>query len=483
MADQAPVAGAPVSGFAAEQIEMAQVPAPAGALDALNPNDAAAAAPIPGNGHAAAAFQAPDTEAPHNGPDDAAPANGPATPGISFIEPSVRHARPGIAFAEPAPHKPPVAEAPAQPPQGPSAEEAAKLAEAKEKAKALDLTEHMMSVEEVAAKYSTAVDAAAPARSPGLTAAEAAKRLVEYGPNALTPPKKRSPILRYLDFLMGLFNLLLIGAGVLTYVVYAVDPANNYQNVYTGAILFAVAFINAFVEFIQEAKSQAALEGFMNLIPSKAFAIRDGKLENVSAAELVVGDVVVIKMGDKTPADVFLYSCTDMKVDNSSLTGESEPQDRKVKNSHENPLEATNLAFNGSLVVNGEGYGIVVRTGDKTVIGQIASLTNNEKKGKSPMAHEIEMFVYKIAGIAFVFAVVFFLIGLLGKKSGVAFSLNFAIGILVAFVPQGLPSTVTMLLSIAARRMATKNVLVKDLQGVETLGALTLLATDKTGGW
>lgn len=153
--------------------------------------------------------------------------------------------------------------------------------------------------------------------------------------------------------------------------------------------------------------------------------MREGKLETIGAADLVLGDVVVIKMGDKTPADVLLYSCSDMKVDNSSLTGESEPQDRKVKNSMENPLEASNLAFNGSLVVNGEGYGIVVRTGDKTVIGQIASLTANEKKGKSPMAHEIESFVYKIAGIAFVFALVFFLIGLLAKKSGIAFALNF----------------------------------------------------------
>jgi sodium/potassium-transporting ATPase subunit alpha len=238
------------------------------------------------------------------------------------------------------------------------------------------------------------------------------------------------------------------------------------------------------------------------MIPSKASVIRDGKTEVIPAADLVLGDIVVAKMGDKTPADILLFSCSDMKVDNASLTGESEAQDRKVANSFENPLEASNLSFNGSLVVNGEGFGIVVRTGDKTVIGQIASLTNNEKKQISPMAHEIggwimrlrlshkgipygvlpaEQFVYKIAAIAMVFAIVFFLIGLLGKKSGIAFSLNFAIGILVAFVPQGLPSTVTMLLSIAARRMAAKNVLVKDLQGVETLGALTLLATDKTG--
>jgi sodium/potassium-transporting ATPase subunit alpha len=120
-----------------------------------------------------------------------------------------------------------------------------------------------MTLDAVAAKYDTSINLAAPAKSMGLTSAEAAKRLVENGPNALTPAKKRSPFLRYLDFLLGLFNLLLLGAGALTYIVYGVDPVNNFQNVYTGAILFAVAFINAFVEYIQEAKSQAALEGFM----------------------------------------------------------------------------------------------------------------------------------------------------------------------------------------------------------------------------
>ncbi|KAI9002514.1 hypothetical protein DFJ74DRAFT_695887 [Hyaloraphidium curvatum] len=400
----------------------------------------------------------------------------PQRPGLAFQEP-VQPAKPQLVVPpEPVPHVNGAAVAPAEAPEAKAAAEAAK-----EKAKALDITEHLMTPEEVAAKYSTAINLTTPAQSPGLTTAEATKRLVEYGPNALTPPKKRHPILRYLDFLSGLFNVLLIGAGVLSYIVYAVDPANNFQNVYTGAILFAVAFINAFVEYIQEAKSQAALESFKNLIPSKAMAMRDGRLETIGAADLVLGDVVLVKMGDKTPADVLLFWCSDMKVDNSSLTGESEPQDRKINNKQENPLEATNLAFNGSLVVNGEGYGIVVRTGDKTVIGQIASLTNNEKKGQSPMSHEIETFVYKIAALAGIFGITFFLIGLLGKKMGISFSLNFAIGILVAFVPQGLPSTVTMLLSIAAKRMAQKQVLVKDLQGVETLGALTLLATDKTG--
>jgi len=175
-----------------------------------------------------------------------------------------------------------------------------------------------------------------------------------------------------------------------------------------------------------------------------------------------------------------------MKVDNSSLTGESDPQSRNPINEHKNPLEASNLAFNGSLVVNGEGYGLVIRTGDNTVLGQIAGLTAGEDSGKSPLSREIDDFVKIIATIAISTAIVFFLIGYFAVyrskgSSGISSTLNFAVGVFVAWVPEGLPATVTMLLTIAAKRMAAQNVLVKDLTGVETLGAITLLATDKTG--
>jgi len=203
------------------------------------------------------------------------------------------------------------------------------------------------------------------------------------------------------------------------------------------------------------------------------------------AANLVPGDVVYVRMGDKIPADFYVFSAGDFKVDNSSLTGEAEPQDRTCHNTYENPLEATNLAFNGTLTVAGEAYGVVIRTGDQTVLGQIANLTQGEAKRESPLSEEINTFVKLISLIAVSTAIIFFVVAILKSNAEpsvrVAYALNFAIGVLVAWVPQGLPATVSMLLTIAAKRMATKQVLVKDLQGVETLGAITLLATDKTG--
>ncbi|KAJ3308162.1 hypothetical protein HDV04_001716, partial [Boothiomyces sp. JEL0838] len=193
------------------------------------------------------------------------------------------------------------------------------------------------------------------------------------------------------------------------------------------------------------------------------------------------GDIVYIRSGDKIPADLFLFASTDIKVDNASLTGEAEAQERGVNNAHKNPLEAHNLLFNGTLCVNGEGYGIVIRTGDHTVIGQIAFLTSSEERRVSPMNQEINFFVYTIAAIAAVVALTFFFVAKFARGNTWAYAFNFAIGTFVSFVPEGLPATVTILLSLAAKKMAGRNVLVKDLQGVETLGAITLLATDKTG--
>ncbi|KAJ3280654.1 hypothetical protein HDU79_011482, partial [Rhizoclosmatium sp. JEL0117] len=250
----------------------------------------------------------------------------------------------------------------------------------KKDGKSVSVTEHLLSIQDVASKYSVDVNEGKPQDSQGLTAAEAAKRLLENGPNMLTPPKKRHWILRFLDILMGLFNLMLLVSGVLCYVLLGINYAANYQNTYLGAILLGVALMNAAIEFYQEQKSAAILDSFLNLIPTQCYVIRDGKTTQISAKELVLGDVVVVRSGDKIPADLLVIGSTELKVDNSSLTGEADPQERQKRNTFENPLEATNLVFNGTLAVAGNGYGIVIRTGDNTVIGQIASLTSNEER-------------------------------------------------------------------------------------------------------
>ncbi|KAJ1883105.1 hypothetical protein H4R99_000924 [Coemansia sp. RSA 1722] len=349
-----------------------------------------------------------------------------------------------------------------------------------EKAKNVDITEHLMSLDEVCAKYSVKVNASRPQDSCGLQEHQAADLLAQNGPNTLTPPKRKSGLQKFLICLSSLFNLMLIAAGILEYILLAIDFKNNKANIYMGAILIVVAFLNAAVEWYQQRKSENTLAALLKMIPAKTHVVRDGKLASVPSADVVVGDVLFLRMGDKVPADCYVFAGSDLKVDNSSLTGESEPQERGPGNTHRNPLEATNMAFNGTLAVGGSAYAIVVRTGDGTVLGQIAGLTAGEEKTESPLTREIASFVRIIACVAMFTAVVFFATGM-GLYKDFPFAINFAIGTFVAWVPEGLPATVTMLLTIAAKRLASENVLVKDLQGVETLGAVTLLATDKTG--
>lgn len=278
--------------------------------------------------------------------------------------------------------------------------------------KHVDITEHLMSSSECAALYNTRISITKASDSKGLTSEQAMQLLINHGPNVLTPPKKRHPFLKYLDCVVQLFNLLLILAGILDYILLAIDYKANFPNTYLGAILIGVSLLNAFIEFYQEQKSLALLDSFLSMVPAKCMVIRDGKVHQIDASDLVVGDVVLVRMGDKVPADICLYSASDLKVDNSPLTGECDPQERGPVNTQKNVLEAENILFNGTLAVSGEGYGIVVRTGDNTVLGQIAGLAANEVKDPSPLSQEISEFVKIIATIAFITAVVFFGIGL-----------------------------------------------------------------------
>ncbi|KAF8655874.1 hypothetical protein AX16_002957 [Volvariella volvacea WC 439] len=348
----------------------------------------------------------------------------------------------------------------------------------------VDIDEHRHTFSELEEALGTSIDIKDPSQSYGLTDDEAKARFEKYGPNVLTPPKKKSALRKFIDRLLTMFNILLMVAGVLLYILLGIDVESNFQNSYLGAILICVAFLNAGIDFFQIQRSEAILASFLAMIPPTCRVVRDGTLSSAQASTLVKGDAVLLRVGDKVPADLLLFSATDLKVDNSSLTGESEPQERRPlpNGSSARPVEAENLVFNSTLVVNGEGWGIVLRTGDHTFIGQIAKLTGNETGNESPLAREIGRFVMTISCIAITFAVTFFIVGITTVYEGkVAPTFTFAVSILVAFVPEGLPSVVTMLLSIAAKRMAAQNVLVKDLQGVETLGSLTLLATDKTG--
>jgi len=343
--------------------------------------------------------------------------------------------------------------------------------------KELEVDDHKISVEELYKRYSTDLNR-------GLTSAKAKSNLERDGPNALTPPPKTPEWVKFLQCLFGGFALLLWTGAVLCFVAYTIQALTLEEppddNLYLGIVLTTVVVITGVFSYYQESKSSSIMESFANLVPQYALCVRDGEKVTIKAEELVVGDIVEIKFGDRVPADVRVLEARSFKVDNSSLTGESEPQARTPEFTHENPLETKNLAFFSTNAVEGTCRGCVVNCGDNTVMGRIAGLASGLDTGDTPIAKEIHHFINLITGVAVFLGVTFFIIAFILGYHWLD-AVIFLIGIIVANVPEGLLATVTVCLTLTAKRMASKNCLVKNLEAVETLGSTSTICSDKTG--
>ncbi|XP_038613601.1 sodium/potassium-transporting ATPase subunit alpha-1 [Tachyglossus aculeatus] len=343
--------------------------------------------------------------------------------------------------------------------------------------KEVTMDDHKLSLDELHRKYGTDL-------SRGLSTSRAAEILARDGPNALTPPPTTPEWIKFCRQLFGGFSMLLWIGAVLCFLAYGIQAATEEEpqndNLYLGVVLSAVVIITGCFSYYQEAKSSKIMESFKNMVPQQALVIRNGEKMSVNAEEVVVGDLVEVKGGDRIPADLRIISANGCKVDNSSLTGESEPQTRSPDFTNENPLETRNIAFFSTNCVEGTARGIVVYTGDRTVMGRIATLASGLEGGQTPIAAEIEHFIHLITGVAVFLGVSFFVLSLILEYTWLE-AVIFLIGIIVANVPEGLLATVTVCLTLTAKRMARKNCLVKNLEAVETLGSTSTICSDKTG--
>lgn len=344
--------------------------------------------------------------------------------------------------------------------------------------KELELDEHRISIDELYARLESD-----PSR--GLTDNQVKERLARDGPNALSPPKTTPEWVKFCKNLFGGFALLLWIGAVLCFIAYSIQASTfeepNDDNLYLGIVLASVVIITGCFSYYQEAKSSRIMESFKNMVPQYATVLRSGGQKfTLKAEELVVGDIVEVKFGDRIPADMRVISAHGFKVDNSSLTGESEPQSRTPESTHENPLETKNLAFFSTNAVEGTARGIVINTGDRTVMGRIANLASGLDTGETPIAKEIAHFIHLITGVAVFLGVSFFILAFILGYHWLD-AVIFLIGIIVANVPEGLLATVTVCLTLTAKRMAAKNCLVKHLEAVETLGSTSTICSDKTG--
>ncbi|XP_064394340.1 sodium/potassium-transporting ATPase subunit alpha-3-like [Halichondria panicea] len=341
----------------------------------------------------------------------------------------------------------------------------------------LQMDEHLIPLEELYSRLETNP-------SQGLSSKLAEEKLKRDGPNALTPPKQTSEIVKFLLQLFGGFSALLwLGTFLclLAYTIEEVDtPGGSMDNLYLGIVLFLVVVITACFSYYQEAKSASILKSFSKLVPQDTVVLRDGEFGPISVEKLVIGDIVSVKFGDRLPADIRIITSAGFKVDNSSLTGESEPQARSPNCTSQQPLETNNIAFFSSSALEGTCTGVVIHTGDHTVMGRIARLTGSIVEEKTPIAIEISYFIHLITSVAVALGV-----GSLAICLGLGYhwlqAVLYFISMLVANVPEGLLATVTVCLTLTAQRMKTKNCLVRKLEAVETLGSTSVICSDKTG--
>uniref|UniRef100_A0A8D0AMS6 Sodium/potassium-transporting ATPase subunit alpha n=1 Tax=Sander lucioperca TaxID=283035 RepID=A0A8D0AMS6_SANLU len=324
-------------------------------------------------------------------------------------------------------------------------------------------TEHKMSIEEVCRKFNTDI-------VQGLTNAKAAEYLIRDGPNALTPPPTTPEWVKFCRQLFGGFSILLWTGAILCFLAYAIQAATEDEPAGDNRPCFSSVNACVCVYFLT----------ITDISLQQALVIREGEKVTINAEEVVGGDLIEVKGGDRIPADIRVVSAHGCKVDNSSLTGESEPQSRSPDCTHDNPLETRNVAFFSTNCVEGTARGIVICTGDRTVMGRIATLTSGLETGKTPIAKEIEHFIHIITGVAVFLGVTFFILAIILGYSWLE-AVIFLIGIIVANVPEGLLATVTVCLTLTAKRMAKKNCLVKNLEAVETLGSTSTICSDKTG--
>ena len=312
-------------------------------------------------------------------------------------------------------------------------------------------------------------------RPGGLAQTEAEEKQKEQGKNLIEEKKKKSSLLIFLGNFTHLMAILLwIGGAV---AIFADMPQ-------LGIAIFMVNIINGVFSFWQEHRAGKATDALRNMLPSYSRVIRDGEEQKILAQDLVIGDIILLEEGDKISADARLIETSDLQVNQSTLTGESNPvrktRDAVLKDDL-TKAEIPNLIFAGTSVSEGNGKAIVMEIGMRTEFGKIAGLTQNMEKVESPLQKELDRLTKQISVIAIGFGVFFFIAALFLVKEPVASAFIFALGMIVAFIPEGLLPTVTLSLAMAVQRMSKRNALVKKLSSVEALGSTTVICTDKTG--
>ena len=314
----------------------------------------------------------------------------------------------------------------------------------------------------------------------GLSKEEAENRRNKHGPNKLEEKKKENILIRFIKEFKDFMIIILIIAAIISAVVSYMQGQNDYID---SIIIIAIVVLNAIMGLVQEAKAEKSLEALKDMSAPVAKVRRDGRILTIKGTEVVPGDIVLLEAGNYVPADCRLINSYNLKVEESSLTGETVPvtKDAEVLLDSKTPIGDTlNMAFANTIVVNGHAEAIVTETGMNTKVGQIAKMIITNEAPETPIQRKLGE-VGKTLGIACLCICAFiFVIGILKKIEPVEMFMT-SVGLAVAAIPEGLPAIVTIMLSIGVTRMAKKNSIVRKLPAVETLGSSSVICSDKTG--
>jgi Ca2+-transporting ATPase len=327
------------------------------------------------------------------------------------------------------------------------------------------MNHHLLPIKEIEELFSTSKQ--------GLHTADASERLQQYGKNELSEKKKASPLLLLLHQFKDVMIFILLIAAVISFAVGDIKDA---------VVILIIVLLNAIIGFVQEYRAEKAMNALQKMAAFSATVRRGGNVMQIPAAELVVGDIVILEAGMSVPADIRLIETHALKIDEASLTGESNAVEKDTKEikAENTPIgDRLNMAYKASIITYGRGEGIVVATGMNTEIGRIARLLQGDEL-KTPLQNRLADFGKKLSLVVVFICAIIYGAGLLRGEDPIRMLLT-AISVAVAAIPEALPAVITIALAIGASRMVQKNALIRKLPAVETLGSVTYICSDKTG--
>ena len=330
-----------------------------------------------------------------------------------------------------------------------------------------------LSVQEVLRKLRTNINT-------GLNENEIKRRQLEYGKNKLQEGKKTSLFIRFIKQFNDFMIIILIASAIISAIIAYLEHSNDYID---SIIIIGIVIINAIMGVIQESKAEKAIEALQKLSAPHAKVKRAGEIKSIPSEEVVPGDIVIIETGSYIPADARIINTYNFKVEESALTGETFPVDKNAniileKNSSLGDME--NMIFATTIAVSGHAEAVVTETGMNTKVGKIAQMIISDESPQTPLQKRLGEVGKKLGITALVICLLVFFIGLLKRIPTMEIFMT-SVGLAVAAIPEGLPTVVTIMLSIGITRMARKNSIIRKLPAVETLGSSTVIASDKTG--